>query len=101
MNNETKQLKLALLVAGLMLCFAVIPILPYGYYTLLRLIVCGTAAYGAFKLKNNASLNRHFIPLLIAAILFNPLIPVPLTRLIWMPINLGGAVYFLMLAKKL
>ena len=100
-TGEAKRLKVLLLIAGLMLCFAVIPMLPYGYYTLLRLIVCGVAAYSAFKFKNNSSMATHFIPLLILAVLFNPLIPVPLTRLIWLPIDLGSAVYFLVLSKKI
>jgi hypothetical protein len=101
MNGDSKHLKMLLLVAALMLCIAVIPTLPYGYDTLLRLIVCGTAAYAAFKLKNSSSLSGHFIPLLIIAVLFNPLIPIYLTRLIWLIIDLFGAVYFLTLSKKI
>jgi len=99
--KESKQLKMLLLIAGLMLCLAVIPVWPYGYYTFLRLTVCGAAAYAAFKFKDNPSLNAHFIPLVTIAILFNPIIPVPLTRLIWLVIALAGAVYFLMLSKKI
>jgi len=100
MNKETKNLKIILLVAGLMLCFAVLP-LPYGYYTIFRLVVCGAAGYAAYMLKKNADHSKHFIPLVIVALLFNPLLPVYLPRLIWLPINLGGAVYFLLLSKKL
>lgn len=101
MNDESKQLKIALLIAGLMLCFAVIPMWPYGYYTLLRLVVCGVSVYAAYKVKMHPSLSNHFIPLVIMAVLFNPLIPVYLSRLIWLPIDLAGAVYFLVLSKKI
>ena len=101
MSDESKHLKILLLVAALMLCRAVIPTLPYGFYTLLRLVVCGVAAYAAFKLKSNPSLSGNFIPLIITAVLFNPLIPVHLTRLIWLVIDLAGAVYFLTLSKKI
>ncbi len=100
MRDESKHLKVALLVAGLMLCVAAIPILPYSYYTLLRWIVFGVAAYAAIKFRNNPSLNGHFIPLVLLAILFNPLMPVFLTRLLWLPIDLGSAVYFLVISKK-
>lgn len=101
MNGDSKHLKVLLLAAALMLCIAVIPTLPYGYYTLLRFIVCGAAVYGAFRLKDSSSLSGHFIPLLILAVLFNPLIPVYLTRLIWLIIYLFGAAYFLTLSKKI
>jgi len=99
-DNDAKLLKILLLIAGLMLCLAVIPAWPYGFYSLLRLIVCGVAAYTAFKFKNNSSMSAHFIPLLVLAVLFNPLMPVHLTRILWIPIDLGVAVYFLTLSKK-
>lgn len=101
MGDESKHLKVMLLVAALMMCAAVVPTLPYGYYTLLRFTVCGSAAYAAFKLKDRPSLKGHLIPLLIVAVLFNPLIPANLTPLIWLVIDLAGAVYFLRLAKKI
>ena len=101
MSGESKHLKIALLIAGLMLCLAVIPMWPYGYYTLLRLVGCCTAGYAMYKLKNHERLSRHFIPLVGLAILFNPLVPIHLGRLFWLPINLGVAVYFLVLSKKI
>ncbi len=101
MSSESKHLKTALLIAGLMLCLAVIPILPYGYYTLLRMVVCSVAGYAVYVLKNHEKLSRHFIPLIGLAILFNPLVPIHLDRLFWIPIDLGVAVYFLTLSKKI
>lgn len=101
MSDSAKSLKIWLLVAGLMLCIAVIPTLPQGFYALLRWIVCGASAYAAFKLKVHPSLSGHFIPLLIVAVLFNPLVPVLLTPLLWLVLDLTGAVYFLTLAKKI
>jgi hypothetical protein len=101
MSRGSKPLKVLLLIAALMLCIAVIPTLPQGYYTLLRFMVCGAAAYAAFQLKHSPSLSGHFIPLLIVAVLYNPLMPVYLTPLIWLVIHLAGAVYFLKLSKKI
>ena len=101
MCSESKHLKITLLIAGLMLCLAVIPMLPCGYYTLLRLVVCCVAAYVAYMLKKNERLSGHFIPLIMLVILFNPLIPIHLDRVFWLPIDLGVAVYFLTLSKKI
>jgi flagellar biosynthesis component FlhA len=101
MSSESKNLKIALLITGVLLCLAVIPVMPHGYYTLLRLAVCCTAGYVIYKLKNHEQLSRHLIPLAVVAVLFNPLIPVHIDRFFWLPIDLGVAVYFLTLSKKL
>lgn len=100
-SPDRKTLKILLLCAGLMLCLAVVPILPYGYYMLLRLVVCGVSGYAAYSLNRDAALNRHLVPLVILAVLFNPVLPVHLSQLFWLPIDLGTAVYFLQLSKKL
>jgi len=101
MSDGAKSLKVGLLVAGLMLCIAVIPTLPPGFYALVRWVVCAAAATVAFKLKDNPSLSGHFLPLLIVAVIFNPLVPVALTPLLWLVLDLAGAVYFLTLSKKI
>lgn len=101
MPNEIKNLKIALLVSGLLLCFAIVPVWPYGYYTFLRLVVCSTTVFGAFILREHETLNKHFIPLVLLVILFNPFYPIYLTQLIWLIIDLAVAVYFLQLAKKI
>jgi len=49
---------------------------PDGCYTLLRLIVCGTAACLAF----------------LASLLFNPILPVRMRRSDWVPFDMGAAV---------
>ena len=101
MNDKPKTLKALLLVAGLMLCLAVLPMWPYGYYTVLRLVVFGVAIYVGVALKDHTFLSRHFPLLMLLAVLFNPLIPIYLTKVIWLPVNLGVAVYFLTLSKKI
>lgn len=100
MNSESKHLKIALLTAGLILGLAVIPMWPYGYYTFLRLVICGVAVYGAYFFKKHSMLDNHFVPLVLIAIFFNPLVPVHLSRELWLPIDLAGAVYFIVLSKK-
>ena len=68
---------------------------PYAYYRLLRWVVfvcCAVIAYQSFE-------RRGFSPWLIgvAALLalFNPVVPIHLTRAIWAPIDLGAAVFLI------
>ena len=72
--------------------------LPYGYYTFLRLVVTGMALYAAFWLLEKGSIN--FWVMLAIAALFNPLIPVHLTKEIWLPIDVLVGIYFSRLAYK-
>ncbi|MDD5226314.1 MAG: hypothetical protein PHV97_03905 [Candidatus Omnitrophica bacterium] len=100
LKTNAKKLKVALLVAGLMLCFAVFPGLPNVFYILLKWVVCGAAVYGALNLKDEPRLKLHFWFLVTVAFVFNPLVPVLLTPLVWLILDLGTAVYFLTLSKK-
>ena len=100
LKMHAKKLKIALLLAALMLCFAVFPALPYAFYLLLKWVVCGAAVYGALNFRDEPRLSRHFWPLAILALLFNPFVPAPFTPLAWLILSLGTAVYFLTLSKK-
>ena len=77
-----------------MLCLAMLR-LPFGYYELLRLIVCVAAAwitYRSFSLRQSQSWAVVFA---LIGILFNPVIPIHLTRAIWFWLDIGGAALFL------
>ena len=68
--------------------------LPYGFYVLLRWVVCGLALLLAFhehELRGAAS--GWQVVLVILAILFNPLFPVGLSRAEWAPIDVGAALF--------
>lgn len=80
---------------ALMLTIALAP-LPYGYYTILRLVVsasAGVLAYNAYR-EAGRSLTPWTIALASAALIFNPILPVHLTRTTWAPINLAFAALF-------
>lgn len=82
------------LVAAAFLFFALVPGLPYGYFQILRLIVCGSAcfsAYTAFE-KDNKFWLWAFIAI---AVLFNPLLPVHLNRVLWQPIDFATGIIFI------
>lgn len=81
-------------VPVVLLLLALAP-LPYGYYTLLRIVVCAAAAFLAFKqFQENQRVSGWMVTLLAIAMLFNPLIPVHLNREIWTFIDLVVAAIF-------
>ena len=80
------------LIPAVMLLLALFP-LPYGYYTLLRLIVCGAVAYLAYREFDVAQRSSGWFFILgVIAVLFNPLIPIHLSREIWAPIDVVVAI---------
>jgi hypothetical protein len=74
---------------------ALVP-MPYGFYTLLRLVVTIAAALVAYVwLRRDRS---SLVPFAFGgvAFLFNPLIPVHLSRTAWAPIDVAVAAAFLL-----
>jgi len=91
--------RIATIVAGVMLVGALLD-LPYGYFQLLRLVVCAVAAYGASgAYKNDASV--WAVTLGLIALLFNPVFPVYLNRSTWIFIDLVAAVVLWMSPRAL
>ena len=78
-------------VPQLMICLMVLwafnPHNPYGYYVLLRLVCCGVFAYLAFKAFAQEQIGWVWL-LGITAAVYNPIIPVHLTREIWSVANI-------------
>jgi hypothetical protein len=68
--------------------------LPFGYYTLLRIVVTiGSVAVVVTEFENG--LNFWVIAFGLIVILFNPLIPVYLNdKSAWMPIDIIGRLFF-------
>ena len=83
-------------VPALMLIAAVLP-WPYGYYVFLRLVVCIVAGWlTAEHVRHEQAISGWAVSFGIIAILYNPVVPVHLTREIWTPLNLGTAAVFLL-----
>jgi hypothetical protein len=74
------------------LVLAVVVPLPYGFYTLLRLVVCGSAAYMAVRTAQRRS--AWMWVMVGVALLFNPLVPVLLAREVWRVLDLLAAAIF-------
>lgn len=69
-----------------LLLLALIP-LPYGYYTFLRIVVTLCAALAAFEFYMSAKWRFISYIFIGIAILFNPVLPIYLTRTIWAPFD--------------
>jgi len=67
---------------------------PYGYYTLLRWVVCGVAGYTAYiSNRSNRLPWTWFFGIL--ALFFNPIIPVKLDRATWANIDVAVGIALL------
>lgn len=67
---------------------------PYGFYMLLRLVVCGAAAYLAYSVLQGRAARWLGWAFVALAILYNPVFKVHFERETWMLINLASAVPF-------
>jgi len=68
--------------------------LPYGYYTLLRIVTCIAAGYIAYNAYEIDKIQWTWI-FGIIAVLFNPIIPIYLDKELWVVIDFVAAVIFL------
>ena len=82
----------ALQTCAILLVLAVIPIWPYGFYIVLRVVVWAVSIYVAVMGKELSRSNRTLAVLI--AVLFNPISIVSLSRPVWFPIDLTVAYYF-------
>lgn len=86
-------------IVGFLLLIAILP-LPYGYYTFLRLMVFGGGLFLAYQLYEQ-KLSSWSVAMAVLAVLFNPFIPVYLSRGVWLPIDIVGATIFFLVSGKL
>jgi hypothetical protein len=82
------------LVPAVALLIALAP-LPYGYYTLMRIVVCGAAGFLAYSEYSETGSASFWVFLMGGlAVLFNPIIPIHLGREIWVPVDVVASVAF-------
>lgn len=95
LRPETDISKWVWFLPAAVLLVAILP-LPYVYYIGMRWIVAAAAAFLAWKeytLNDNAP-NSYVWAFGFIALLFNPLIPVHLFKLLWIIINVATAAIF-------
>jgi hypothetical protein len=79
----------------IVLLFVATERMPYGYYTFIRIIVCGFAAFFAFVAWEGASVSRLWSAIFgLLAVLFNPVMPIYLSRGTWFYFDVTAAVVF-------
>lgn len=96
---ETNHLRI---LAGLSAASLLVAVLhmPYGYYQLLRIIVC---LVGCVVAARSYSAGAWFIAVFaaLAAAVFNPLVPLHFDRDTWAALNLSFAAGFVVVAIRL
>jgi hypothetical protein len=95
-TEDTRELcvpKVVVVIASGVLALGIAP-MPYGYYTILRIIACAVFAWSAIVTGRRKHETLPWVFALIA-ILFNPIVRVHLDRTIWMWANLAAAVLLL------
>lgn len=87
----------AIYICAVML-FLGVATLPYGYYTLLRLVVCGVAAFAAFITYER---KNKILPWVFGflALLFNPIVKIHLPKGVWALIDIGTGIFLLAMAN--
>ena len=89
-QDNNKVFWLAPIIA---LAIGILP-MPYGYYTLSRLVVSGCALYFALNShKRNDNVKVWIFGFLV--VLYNPIIPISLgSKELWMIVNIPTIYYF-------
>ena len=77
-----------LLVGIAALAIALLP-LPYVYYTLLRVVMCGLFSYLAYLSWQSGGQELTWVCGVIAAI-YNPFVPLHLGREVWVLVNIAA-----------
>lgn len=95
MQSLNQQKNILLSVSVVMLFLALLDGWQYGYFTLLRFVVCATTAYVAYQ-AFMAEVNPFWgWSLGAVAVLFNPFIPIYLSRDVWVIIDFVVALFLI------
>lgn len=92
----------AYIVAGALLLLAAAS-MPYGYYTFVRIAVCGLASVNAYHSLSQHMQNKSIWPwlFLLVAILFNPFVVIHMQKEAWMLADISVGLLFFFIAYKI
>ncbi|WP_353433132.1 DUF6804 family protein [Polynucleobacter sp. MWH-UH23A] len=76
---------------------AILP-LPYKFYLIVRVLICFGGVYLAYASWSTLSKSNKAI-LIAIAFLFNPLIPIHLTKIVWILIDIATCYYLFFFNK--
>jgi len=84
------------IACALLLLIASVARLPHWYYVLLRIVVCGGAALIGLQASEARKGSVWGWTFGVTAILFNPLVPIPMKRATWQVVDLiAGGMFFI------
>ena len=87
------NMKIICIICGILLLLAIPSWWPYGFYTLLRLVICVVSLYVAYSFYKSKLTGWTFVFGAIA-VLFNPLFPIYLDKSSWVGIDFISAILF-------
>lgn len=93
-NRETANLPWPLWVVPICMSLLALAPLPYGYYMLLRLVVCGACILLVLREHSIRGWGFWAAALGLVALLFNPIFRIHLSRELWIPLNIACAALF-------
>jgi hypothetical protein len=90
------SLTLVYIVPAILLLLVTFVNFPYGFYTFLRLIVSISSGFIIYlDYKEEKRITTSVIIFTIICLLFNPIIPVHLTKSQWIPIDIITSIIFI------
>lgn len=92
--SDNQKKNIALSIASTLLLLAIFDGWQYGFFTILRFVVFTSTAYVAW-MSYEAGKEKWVWIFGFIAVLFNPFIPIHLTREIWLPIDFVTAVFLI------
>jgi hypothetical protein len=92
--NLNKNKNIILIIAAIFLFTTLLDGLPYGFFTILRFVVCAATTYIAWVSYDHQKANWCWA-FGIIAVLFNPFIPIHLNRDLWSIIDVVTGVFFI------
>ncbi len=87
------------IIAGAMLLLAIPSIWPYGFYQLLRWIVCSIGLFNAYT-AHEQGLKWWAVTMVFVAILFNPIAPITFAKEVWMVFDFVVAIVMFFASTK-
>ena len=98
-EKQSIVLKSFIVMMMVMLGIALLPIRYYGYYVLLKLVICGGCAFLAANAYDAG--RKHLVWFMGGlAVLYNPIIRFPLGRELWMVINILTIIVLIAIMKS-
>lgn len=98
-NRQTIMPRPLIAVMIVMLGIALLPIRWYGYYILLKLVVCGGCVFLAANAYDDG--RKHLVWFLGGlAVLYNPIIRFPLGRELWIAVNILTIIVLIAVMKS-